>query len=119
MGQNQITRSALSWLRETDTLTMMTLKRAYWEDIRPVDVSYGHVIVENHSHEHPDEHSNNVSVSQHGLVHHCDCSHYKYRNDVCKHMVSVAMEIDDGNLDLEEVGCFADVIARAEPQTQA
>lgn len=116
MGEKQITQSALSWLRETDTLEMNTLKRAYWERLLPVDEGYGTVTVENHSHADPDAHSHDVSVSQHGIVHHCDCAHYQYQNKVCKHMVATAMAIDDGELDLEAVGCFADVIARAEPR---
>ena len=116
MGESQITRSSLSWLRETDTLTMETLKRAYWEDLRVYNVDYGTVELLNHSYDNPGGHHSTVSVNRDGLVHYCDCPHYQYRGEVCKHMVSVAMKIDDGELDLDAVGCFADVIARAEPR---
>lgn len=112
----QITRSALSWLRETDTLEMETLKRAYWEDLRLDPESYGVVAVANHSHADPAEHTHTVGVNQHGIVHHCSCAQFEYRNTVCKHMVATAMAIDDGNLDLEPLGVKEDVIERATPR---
>lgn len=119
----QITQSALSWLRETDGLAgdegMRTLKRAYWEgkryEISPV--RYGIVEVTNHCYPDAHAHSHEVGVNQHGIVHHCDCPAYKFSSGsgMCKHMVAVAMAIDDGNLDLEAIGAKEDVIVRAEP----
>lgn len=119
----QITRSALSWLRETDGLAgdegMRTLKKAYWERKRYdiVPKRYGVVAVINHCYPDPDEHAHEVGVNQHGIVHHCDCPAYTYNSgsSICKHMVAVALAIDDGELDLEALGAKEDVIVRAEP----
>lgn len=118
MSESQITRSALSWLRETDTLDVSTLKRAYWEGKRfeIVPESYGTVRVINHCHKDPHDHAHEVGVNQHGIVHHCTCAQFKYRDKMCKHAVAVAMEIDRGSLDLADVGCKEDVIARVTPQ---
>lgn len=116
MSESAITRSALSWLRETDTLTMETLKKAYWERIEVAHTERGRVIVVNASYANPVDHAHEVSVSTHGIVHYCSCGDFQYRDRVCKHMVAVALLIDEGSLDLQSVGCKEDVVARATPQ---
>lgn len=124
MGETQMNKSALSWLRDIDGLTgergVQTLKRAYWEgkryEIEPN--RYGIVTVRNHCYPDPSDHAHEVGINQHGIVHHCSCSAFKYGNGVCKHMVYVAMEIDAGAFDLDELselGVKEDVMIRAGP----
>ena len=114
MSSDGITQSALSWLREAETLRgtdgLLTLKRAYWEDLvcEPIDV--GLVMVRNESYADAYDHCHEVSVEPtSGIVHFCSCAQFTYRNRACKHMVATALAIDGGELDLQSVGCAQSV----------
>lgn len=103
-----ITGSALSWLRETESLRgeqgERTLKKAYWERLECEAMDLGLVLVRNESYADPMEHCHEVSVDPTGeIVYSCSCPQFIYRGAVCKHMVAVAMALDSGELARESV----------------
>lgn len=104
MSDPPYTPSALGWLRETSTLDVKTLKRAYWERLEPEPCGDGEVIVRNASYAEPDEHCHVVLVDPTGsIVSSCDCPQYTYRHRVCKHMVAVALALDGDEMDVSDV----------------
>ena len=106
MGGEPITQSALSWLRETETLDLLTLKRAYWEALEVEAIDVGLVYVRNESYTDPTEHTHEVSIEPTAsIVCHCTCPQYTYRGKVCKHMVATALALDTGDLSPQSVGC--------------
>lgn len=86
---------AFSWLRETDTLEVTTIKRAIWEKLVVIEADEGQLVVQNHSYgEDYDDHTHTVNAMS-GIVSSCTCPQYKYRNKVCKHMVGAALAIEN------------------------
>lgn len=92
--QQRATADALAWLRETDTLTESAIIKAVTEDLRCEETTPGVVTVTNHEHDDPAAHQYEVFTSGE-LISSCDCPHFEYRSEICKHMISVAMWFDE------------------------
>lgn len=89
---------AYDWLRETGHVDHTVLKRAYWERLVPHISGEGLVAVRNESYADADEHTHVVGVEA-DIVYHCSCPSFRYRSDICKHMVATALALDAGELD--------------------
>ena len=83
----------MGWLRETQRLTDASIEKALTEEIE-VQLFDGPraAVVLNHS---SDEPSRYEVPYDGGIVSSCTCPHYTYRDVICKHMVAVAIELED------------------------
>lgn len=65
------------------------LERGRTEDIRVIHKVGDRVLVENHSHDDPEDHRHVVKCKD-GVPVDCSCPDMEYNTDVCKHVVAVA-----------------------------
>ena len=81
---------AMRYLRETDTLRTKTIERAVVQDLRVERVDDHTYRVTNNDHDDPSNHRYEVDVAD-TIVANCECPAFTHRNEVCKHMVAVAL----------------------------